>query len=304
VYVRGRMADHGALIAAAGGRDPDLDVGVVRGLADCREQFEEVGKQRLRYEHACSRRGDGLDVWEQPGWCRVCDRRVAFGVDWVLARHGIVIFRERLKCPRCRFNSRLRFAATLLRGLVEQSPGRLRIYLNEQVTPFYGFARGLDADVTGSEYLGDGRRPGEVVNGIRHEDALCLSFDEASLDCLISNDVFEHVPDIERALAEAARVLAPGGRLVFSVPLQHWEPRTRQRARRAGGELVHLLEPEFHGNPLSDAGSLVFYDYGWDLLDRCREAGFEDAYALGYYSPLYGHLGDGMQFVFVAEVGR
>jgi SAM-dependent methyltransferase len=217
----------------------------VRGLADFREQFEEMGKHRLRYEHACSRRGDGLEVWEQPGWCRVCDRRVAFGVDWVLARHGIVIFRERLKCPRCRFNTGSGSRPPCCADSSSSAPPGCGSTSTSRSPPFYGFARGLDADVTGSEYLGDGRRPGEVVNGIRHEDALCLSFDEASLDFLISNDVFEHVPDIERALAETARVLAP-----------------------------------------------------------CREAGFEDANALGYYSPLYGHLGDGMQFVIVAEVGR
>jgi SAM-dependent methyltransferase len=155
--------------------------------------------------------------------------------------------------------------------------------------------------VIGSEYLDKSLRSGEVVDGIRHEDAVDLSFDDASLDCIVSNDVYEHVPDIDRSLQEAARVLAPGGSLIFSVPFDPRRQETRPRARLDRGEVVHLLEPVFHDNPMSAEGSLVFFDYGWDLLERCCAAGFQDAYMLAYYSAIYGHIGRGMQFLFVAE---
>jgi hypothetical protein len=59
--------------------------------------------------------------------------------------------------------------------------------------------------------------------------------------------------------------------------------------------------PEYHENPLDPQGSLVFYNHGWDILERCRRAGFADAYLLGYWSLLYGYLGHGLQLVFVAE---
>jgi len=40
----------------------------------------------------------------------------------------------------------------------------------------------------------------------------------------------------------------------------------------------HVLPPEFHGNPVDPSGgSLVFEIPGWDFLDRCRMAGFQDA---------------------------
>ena len=45
-----------------------------------------------------------------------------------------------------------------------------------------------------------------------------LPFDDASFDGLISLSVLEYVPDPQRALAEMARVLRPGGQMVVSVP--------------------------------------------------------------------------------------
>jgi SAM-dependent methyltransferase len=44
-------------------------------------------------------------------------------------------------------------------------------------------------------------------------------FEDASFDAVFALEVFEHVPDDERAFAEVARILAPRGVLVMSVPL-------------------------------------------------------------------------------------
>ena len=43
------------------------------------------------------------------------------------------------------------------------------------------------------------------------EDATALSFDDNSFDVVIANHMLYHVPDVERALREIARVLKPGG---------------------------------------------------------------------------------------------
>ena len=51
---------------------------------------------------------------------------------------------------------------------------------------------------------------------------MALSYDDASIDLILSSDVFEHVPDPYRAHAEVHRVLRPGGHHVFTVPFhQH-----------------------------------------------------------------------------------
>jgi len=99
--------------------------------------------------------------------------------------------------------------------------------------------------------------------------------------------VLEHVPDDARALRELLRVLRPGGRMVFTVPM-HDGAHTVERARlSADGVVEHLLEPVHHTDPLRPEGILAFRDYGLDIVDRLRVAGFDDARIL----PLSGRSG-------------
>jgi SAM-dependent methyltransferase len=63
------------------------------------------------------------------------------------------------------------------------------------------------------------RQPGvRFVSG----DATNLDFEAGTFDAVTMFDVLEHVPDHERANAEALRVLKPGGYLVISTPNEHW----------------------------------------------------------------------------------
>ena len=45
---------------------------------------------------------------------------------------------------------------------------------------------------------------------------------EGTFATVISNSVLEHIPDVEPVVAEAARVLQPGGRFIFCVPGDHF----------------------------------------------------------------------------------
>lgn len=69
------------------------------------------------------------------------------------------------------------------------------------------------------------------------------------------------------------------------------------RARLTDGKVEHVLPPAFHGNPVSADGSLVFTDFGWDLLNVMKDAGFSEVGVDVYASPELGHLGGG-QLVF------
>ena len=55
-------------------------------------------------------------------------------------------------------------------------------------------------------------------SGFTRCDVQALDLTDAAFDYAISVCVIEHIPDLERALSEIARVLRPGGRLVFSTP--------------------------------------------------------------------------------------
>ena len=60
--------------------------------------------------------------------------------------------------------------------------------------------------------------PGETTAGRAVAAMTGLPFAAASFDAVVAAEVIEHVPDMARALAETARVLVPGGRLVVTVP--------------------------------------------------------------------------------------
>lgn len=53
---------------------------------------------------------------------------------------------------------------------------------------------------------------------VRKEDARALSLSAGRFALVFSNSVVEHVDGVERLLAEARRVLRPGGALVFTTP--------------------------------------------------------------------------------------
>ncbi len=63
------------------------------------------------------------------------------------------------------------------------------------------------------------------------------------------------------------------------------------RAIIDSGEIKHLQQPEYHGNPVSNSGCLSFYTFGWDILKEMLKIGFKDAYVLLYWSKKYAYLG-------------
>ena len=60
----------------------------------------------------------------------------------------------------------------------------------------------------------------------RIDDATCLPLDDDSFDVVVCLEVLEHLFHPELAVAEMARVLRPGGRLIVTVPnASHWKSR-------------------------------------------------------------------------------
>lgn len=57
--------------------------------------------------------------------------------------------------------------------------------------------------------------------------------------------------------------------------------------------------PEYHRELLHPKGCLVFYYFGWELLDQLKETGFDKVNAHLYWSERFGYLGGG-QMVFIA----
>jgi SAM-dependent methyltransferase len=86
--------------------------------------------------------------------------------------------------------------------------------------------RALAADLpAGCTYLGlDYPATGRDRYGARPDvygDGQQLPLAEATVDCVVLLDVLEHLPDPERCLREAARVLHAGGELMIHVPFAY-----------------------------------------------------------------------------------
>ena len=116
-----------------------------------------------------------------------------------------------------------------------------------------------------TEYVGVDR-PGELSNPTVIGTAESLPFENESFDAVLSTQVYEHVPDPGRCVAEAVRVLKPGGRIVLTVPgvwPTHEAPYDYWRFTRHG--LKHLLaekgidcpEPEAHGRLWATVGQMA-----------------------------------------------
>lgn len=107
---------------------------------------------------------------------------------------------------------------------------------------------------------------GEYKNGFRCENLSKMTFADHSFDLFITQDVFEHVMEPMEAFAEIGRVLKPGGAHIFTLG---WSPNNGSSNPRSivkNGEVVHLKEPEYHGNPIDEKGSLVTWDWGPDIV--------------------------------------
>lgn len=262
----------------------------------------ELSRQRHALEEHIAGRHEGEDAFFLPGFCLIDEVPVDFRVD-----QGIGVgddeaslrpnWRESLLCGVCGLNNRQRAIASALERAMEKrlsSEGRrVNLYMMEQVTRTYDLFSSRNENVVcvGSEYLSDEFSGGTVVGGLRHENAEQLSFVDGSFDFVLSAEVLEHVNSPQRAIAEIHRVLRPGGELFLSIPFDFTRTHNSTRARIENGDIVHLAEPAYHGNPLSADGSLVFTDFGWEFVEEIGQTGFESCRAQVYWSFEYGHLG-------------
>jgi len=268
----------------------------VGGLAAYRELSASMApedRRRRAFERSLMQ---GAERFTVPGRCWVCGQPADFQVDYSYAYpvDGVLTpnWREHLRCPGCQLNGRMRATIHFFEERLRPSQDA-SIYLMEQTTPLFRCLASRFPEVTGSEYLGREVGFGErTAGGIRNESVTRLTFAAASFDFVLSLDVFEHLPEVGRALSECHRILRPGGRLLFSVPFrpEHAENLVRAVVGEAG-EIQHLLPPEYHGDPLSAEGCLAFYQFGWELLDQVRAAGFAEAFGHAFWSRDFGYLG-------------
>jgi SAM-dependent methyltransferase len=199
---------------------------------------------------------------ENAGWCSCCRADTQF------IETGVWL-RDQYLCKRCGSIPRLRAVNVTLDRYF---PSWEQATIHES-SPSNDFIRRYCSNYSCS-YFYERVPLGSNHQGNRCENLEALTFPDETFDIFVTQDVLEHVFQPDRAVSEIMRVLKPGGAHVFTTPKHKDLRRTGQRARLEGDTIVHLVDAEFHGNPIGDGRALVTWDYGDDfevcLWEWCR----------------------------------
>ncbi len=199
----------------------------------------------------------------KPGNCPICGATIFVRLnrtDW-----GV-------RCVRCGAAPNTLILAEALRYFVDDLHDK-QIYVLSAAGPLFEFLRRNCRMLTYSVF-NETVAPGEYANGVLSQDVQRLTFPDESFDLCIHSEVFEHVPDDLAGFRELRRVLKPGGMTLFTIPVFDRET-TLERARIIDGRIQHIETPEYHDDQLRGS-VLAFRDYGRDVLERVRSAGFRD----------------------------
>lgn len=189
--------------------------------------------------------------------------------------------------------------ARALLGAIEATlaglaPTKVTLFATEALTPFADVLRDRFPRFVGSEF-GETEEDRRALLPVLHQDLTALTLPSDAFDLVSTQHVLEHVPDLDRALGEIARVLKPGGWHVGTHPFRFSDETSDLRSVIRDGAVVHLKPPEHHVNPVApERGSLVFETPGWDILSRSRAAGFTRAYMRFVASERHGYLSDNL----------
>jgi SAM-dependent methyltransferase len=191
--------------------------------------------------------------------------------------------------------------AFALLDLVDEATGMNRkadVLCLEGLTPFAQMLKGFYPKAICSEYAPDSVVRARIAP-IPHVDAMNMPFADATLDAVLSADVLEHVPDLDRVLSETARVLRTGGAMIATFPFASGNHTSIHRAVLEGGVIRHILEPEYHGDPVRPGeGALVFEIPGWDIINRTLAARFRSAVMVFVADTDRGYIGNDMDGLF------
>jgi SAM-dependent methyltransferase len=211
------------------------------------------------------------DVFQWEGYCPICQKATTFRAEnaWL---------RDHLHCMSCPRGSipRERAMKVVLDRLV---PRWRECAIHESSPADRGLSLILKDECRGyvaSQFFPNGT-PGSLYNGYRCEDLERQTFASETFDVVITQDVMEHVFQPDAAYREMYRTLRAGGLHIHTTPIYKDKVTSERRAARENGKIIHLVDPpEYHGNPIDAAGSLVTFHYGYDLPDLIQSwAGFD-----------------------------
>lgn len=210
----------------------------------------------------------GKYIFRTEGFCPICATPATFAAVHEAPLNAELWpfwFRDFLLCDGCGSIPRHR---ALFATVERYYPNWRQLDIHESSGVAY--AASLKFRKEGASYLDTQYDPsigfGNVhERGYRSEDLEAQTLGREQFDLVVTQDVFEHLFDPAAAIREIARTLRPGGAHICTVPIVRGSAPSRRRARLVDGRVEHLLEPQYHGNPMSAEGSLVCVDWGYDI---------------------------------------
>lgn len=259
----------------------------------------EMKKLAQLLEHLIKRKGSSYIL------CKICGgfRKIKVQSDNL---------REDGLCEKCHSNSRKRHLAVVLldslqeKGItgklhsLQELPTNLEtsVYNVECNGALHEYLKVL-GNYSCSEYFGPYKDFGTVHNGILNIDLRDIPFQDNRFDYVISTEVFEHIPDPYSGFREIHRILKKGGAHIFTVPFCGRDHDEIRAVINENDEIVHLMEPQFHGDPVrADEGILVYTIFSSEMFARLSAMGFR-VQTSSRRNALYGILGPG-NLVFTA----
>lgn len=181
-----------------------------------------------------------------------------------------------VRCLLCRASTITLSLVAVLQRVTQDLPSK-EVYELSSRGPLVKHLMRTSKKLTYSEYF-EAITLGEYYKGVQCQDVQSLTYPSESFDVCTSTEVFEHVPDDTKGFSEIYRVLKPNGVFVFTVPLHDGYETIERVTFTSGGEIQHLLQPEYHSDPIRGHKKiLAFRNYGYDILDRLIEQGFTRA---------------------------
>jgi SAM-dependent methyltransferase len=230
------------------------------------------------------------------GFCPICQKTTTFRAtdNWL---------RGRLLCLSCPSGSVPRERALTL-VLEEKFPNWRELKIHESSPIKRGISEKLKKEAKSliqTQYYHDLDR-GSTEREYRNEDLQKLTFAANTFDLFISLDVMEHIPEPKAAILEIWRTLKPGGAMLCTWPVRKTQVEALERRVTfdPDGAVHHHKEPEYHGNPINDEGSLVTVDYGYDIHKLISQWAPFDVRVYRFSDRTHGILGEYTE-VFLAK---
>lgn len=191
------------------------------------------------------------------GHCTVCNKNTFF------IRNG-VYDRDHYECLRCGSLPRHRIFMHTLNMFCKDWKS-LKVHESSPGGSSSNAVANQCTDYSFSHYYLD-KKMGEVIDNHHCQNLEEMTYADNTFDIFITQEVFEHIFNAEKAFKEIERVLKPGGFHVFTTPYRNWTPTIKRAELLNTGEINYMLPAEYHGNPIGDGKSLVIFDWGNDFV--------------------------------------